>query len=481
MLQLWSACSASCDTGIRHRSRETLLEGAACADTQETSTCNVDTCPVDCVVTSWRSWEICAACEAEASNGFIRSRAITMASSDGGASCPHLSQLSASVQPSATPTLGITQSATSEPSLQPTLSPSELPSGMPTGFPSDLPTEVPTVFPTLLPTTDPSAPPTALSTASPTLQPSYEPTTDPTKVPSSVPTPVPLTPPSTVRPSLLPTEGPTSLVPTLVPTISEAALDGAVPTKIVLDVGVDEFALVAQAVIVPTLASFYSVAAERFQIQNAGAAGAAIDLLILSADGGTSAAALADSIAADVASGRLTFYWSAAHATSSAQAADMVPTASGASFGSIAPALPSVASALPGGSPSLSLSSSEPGTSSAQAAVGGIEPAVASTVGDGSSPPRDAKRISVVSVSVASSSPTPAPSDVPLVAGQTGVPTFRRTARPTQRRTGFPTLVPTGSPTRASTPAPSFHPSQVPTLAPSTQPQLDSNERAVFL
>ena len=204
-----------------------------------------------------------------------------------------------------------------------------------------------------------------------------------------MPTPAPLTPPSTVTPSLPSTEEVTSLVPTLVPTISEAALDGAVMTKIVVDAGVDELALVAQAVIVPTLASFYSVDAERFQLQNAAAAGAAIDVLILSADGGTSSAALADSITADVASGRLTFYWSAAHATSSAQAADKVPTASGASFASIAPALPSGASA-PSVSPSLALSSSEPGTSSAQAAVGGVEPAVASTVGDGSSPPRDA-------------------------------------------------------------------------------------------
>jgi hypothetical protein len=98
-------------------------------------------------------------------------------------------------------------------------------------------------------------------------------------------------------------------VPTLVPTISETALYEAVITSLVLDASVEEFAPVAQAVVPPTLASFYRVPVERFHIISMQAASVSIDVLILSSDEGLSAAALADSIVADIATGQLTFSW----------------------------------------------------------------------------------------------------------------------------------------------------------------------------
>jgi len=59
----WSACSAECGGGVRARSRNVLVEmqhgGEACDETEEEEVCNGQACDADCVLADWSPWSVC--------------------------------------------------------------------------------------------------------------------------------------------------------------------------------------------------------------------------------------------------------------------------------------------------------------------------------------------------------------------------------------------------------------------------------------
>ncbi|KXJ22728.1 Spondin-1 [Exaiptasia diaphana] len=84
----WSSCSKSCGGGTQGRVRYKTV-GASCGGScnynfQETRTCNVNCCPVNCVY-SWGSWSSCSGCGKSTQS---RSPNIKVRPSCGGRSCP---------------------------------------------------------------------------------------------------------------------------------------------------------------------------------------------------------------------------------------------------------------------------------------------------------------------------------------------------------------------------------------------------------
>jgi hypothetical protein len=89
----WSACSASCGTGVQARSREVLIdaqfEGTPCPGLRETQSCDAGNCPLDCEVSSWEDWTACPqTCENGSGLPQVRHRSVTRKAQHGGTVCP---------------------------------------------------------------------------------------------------------------------------------------------------------------------------------------------------------------------------------------------------------------------------------------------------------------------------------------------------------------------------------------------------------
>jgi hypothetical protein len=56
----YSNCSVTCGTGVKYRNRTVLLPpygaGEPCPALNETTSCTLDPCPIDCVVGDWEYW-----------------------------------------------------------------------------------------------------------------------------------------------------------------------------------------------------------------------------------------------------------------------------------------------------------------------------------------------------------------------------------------------------------------------------------------
>uniref|UniRef100_A0A0G4F982 WSC domain-containing protein n=1 Tax=Chromera velia CCMP2878 TaxID=1169474 RepID=A0A0G4F982_9ALVE len=89
----WGECSLSCGGGKQQQTKEILVEalygGKACPAAAElitTRSCNVDPCPVDCVMTDWGDW---GECSAECGEGTKRrTREIATEPEHNGVACP---------------------------------------------------------------------------------------------------------------------------------------------------------------------------------------------------------------------------------------------------------------------------------------------------------------------------------------------------------------------------------------------------------
>jgi len=88
----FSACSSSCGEGIKTRNRTVIIEpeydGEACPPLEETVACNVQPCPVDCVVSAFSDWSQCSASCGGGTQ--TRSRSIVVDPLYGGTACPVL-------------------------------------------------------------------------------------------------------------------------------------------------------------------------------------------------------------------------------------------------------------------------------------------------------------------------------------------------------------------------------------------------------
>eukprot|EP00916_Digyalum_oweni_P020829 GHVL01034698.1.p1 GENE.GHVL01034698.1~~GHVL01034698.1.p1 ORF type:complete len:923 (-),score=209.86 GHVL01034698.1:1791-4559(-) len=58
----WSVCSKPCDGGLQSRSRSIINrnEKSTCPLLTEEQTCNIQKCPMDCIVTEWTPWGVCS-------------------------------------------------------------------------------------------------------------------------------------------------------------------------------------------------------------------------------------------------------------------------------------------------------------------------------------------------------------------------------------------------------------------------------------
>lgn len=85
----WGQCSNSCGGGIARRSREIVQEqengGRSCSALWQTKTCNAVQCPVDCHYGRWTAW---GACSKDCGGGFAtKSRGIDIEAAYGGKKC----------------------------------------------------------------------------------------------------------------------------------------------------------------------------------------------------------------------------------------------------------------------------------------------------------------------------------------------------------------------------------------------------------
>lgn len=87
----WTACTKTCGSGTRTRSREVTAaeDAAACGCLKEAETCNVDDCSVDCEMSSWSDW---TACSTDCGSGTTtRSRKVITPAAESGM-CPCLEE-----------------------------------------------------------------------------------------------------------------------------------------------------------------------------------------------------------------------------------------------------------------------------------------------------------------------------------------------------------------------------------------------------
>jgi hypothetical protein len=86
----WSECSTTCGTGSMTRSRVVAKQpsgnGVACPAVHEHASCNTHTCPVPCVVTAWTSFGVCTV-TCGATGLRYRSRNVQQPQSAGGSGC----------------------------------------------------------------------------------------------------------------------------------------------------------------------------------------------------------------------------------------------------------------------------------------------------------------------------------------------------------------------------------------------------------
>jgi len=95
---------------------------------------------------------------------------------------------SPSSSPTHVPSISPTSSPSNFPSISPTSSPSNFPTMRPTSSPSNFPSMHPTLLPSQLPSVHPSSLPSHLPTTSPTNTPTNAPTDSPSTLPSIIPT-----------------------------------------------------------------------------------------------------------------------------------------------------------------------------------------------------------------------------------------------------------------------------------------------------
>jgi hypothetical protein len=90
----WSQCSASCGGGSQTRTRPITQQptngGASCPTLTETQSCNTQACAKSCQVGNWSGWSQCSASCGGGSQ--TRTRPITQQPANGGASCPTLTE-----------------------------------------------------------------------------------------------------------------------------------------------------------------------------------------------------------------------------------------------------------------------------------------------------------------------------------------------------------------------------------------------------
>ncbi len=90
----WSACSKTCGGGLMNRTRTVktapLNGGTACPPSTESSTCNNQECPVDCVVSDWSAFSSCSATCGGGTQ--TRTRTVTTKPTFNGAACPPLTE-----------------------------------------------------------------------------------------------------------------------------------------------------------------------------------------------------------------------------------------------------------------------------------------------------------------------------------------------------------------------------------------------------
>jgi hypothetical protein len=88
----WSTCDRSCGGGSTKRTRSidvaSAFGGAECDSGEQSQSCNVQACPVNCQIGSWSSFTDCTVTCGAAGGSKMRSRA-NVAPSDGGMACPH--------------------------------------------------------------------------------------------------------------------------------------------------------------------------------------------------------------------------------------------------------------------------------------------------------------------------------------------------------------------------------------------------------
>lgn len=83
----WGECSKTCETGTRERKRECYGEASHCTsgESQQTTNCNTDPCPVNGSWLEWGSWE---ACSAECGGGTRQRSRACQDPLHGGNTCP---------------------------------------------------------------------------------------------------------------------------------------------------------------------------------------------------------------------------------------------------------------------------------------------------------------------------------------------------------------------------------------------------------
>jgi len=90
----WSSCSATCGGGTQTQTRSVQAPaahgGAACPSLARSQQCNIQACPVNCVVSSWSSWTKCSKTCGGGSQTQVRT--VERASVHGGVACPALMQ-----------------------------------------------------------------------------------------------------------------------------------------------------------------------------------------------------------------------------------------------------------------------------------------------------------------------------------------------------------------------------------------------------
>ncbi|MED6284463.1 hypothetical protein CHARACLAT_019463, partial [Characodon lateralis] len=83
----WSSCSVSCGHGLRTRTRscQDTKDGPSCADTTQTESCDLLSCPEGCLLSDWSSWSECSStCGGGVST---RNKTILQEPEPGGAAC----------------------------------------------------------------------------------------------------------------------------------------------------------------------------------------------------------------------------------------------------------------------------------------------------------------------------------------------------------------------------------------------------------